>query len=86
MHRNTLLENAQAGRYGAEIRRIAQMGLRLRELADDLERREAAGALRLMRCGLPASDTPRIASCAAVTSVDLEPGAETPLRRASMAG
>jgi hypothetical protein len=86
IHRNTLLENAQAGRYGAEIWRIARAGIRLRELADDLERREAVGDLRLMRCGLPASDTPGIAACAAPTSVDFAPGAETPLRRASMAG
>ena len=86
IHRNTLLENAQAGRYGAEIRRIARTGVRLRELADDLERREAVGDLRLMRCGLPASDAPGIATCAAPTSVDLLPGSETPLRRASMVG
>jgi hypothetical protein len=86
IHRNTLLENAQAGRYGAEIRRIARTGVRLRELADDLERREAVGDLRLMRCGVPASDTPGSQPARPPTSVDPAPGAETQLRRASMAG
>lgn len=85
IHRNTLLENAEAGRYGAEIRRIARTGVRLRELADDLERREAVGDLRLMRCGHPASDTPGI-TCLALTSVDLAPGSDTLLQRASMSG
>jgi hypothetical protein len=47
IHRNTLLENAEAGRYGAEIRRAARSGVRLRELADELEQREAAGDLQL---------------------------------------
>lgn len=45
IHRNTLLENAEVGRYGPEIRRAALSGVRLRELADELERREAAGSL-----------------------------------------
>ena len=52
IHRNTLLENAEAGRYGAEIRRAARSGVRLRELADELERREAAGELQLRLPGV----------------------------------
>jgi hypothetical protein len=56
IHRNTLLENAEAGRYGAEIRRAALSGVQLKELADDLEQREAAGELRLMR--LPGASNP----------------------------
>lgn len=47
IHRNTLLENAEAGRYGAEIERVARSGVGLRELADQLEQREAAGELHL---------------------------------------
>jgi hypothetical protein len=47
IHRNSLLENAEAGRYGPEIRRAARSGMRLRELADELERREATGELQL---------------------------------------
>jgi hypothetical protein len=49
IHRNTLLENAEAGRYGVEIARAALSGVGLRELADHLEQREAAGELSL-RC------------------------------------
>lgn len=52
IHRNTLLENAVAGRYGAEIRRAARSGARLRELADELEQREAAGELQLTLPGV----------------------------------
>jgi hypothetical protein len=52
IHRNTLLENAEAGRYGAEIRRAARSGVHLRELADELERREAAGDLQLSLPGV----------------------------------
>jgi hypothetical protein len=47
IHRNTLLENAEGGRYGAEIRRSARSGVGLRELVDELEQREAAGELQL---------------------------------------
>jgi hypothetical protein len=42
-----LLENAEAGRYGAEIRSAARKGVGLRELVDDLEQREPTGELRL---------------------------------------
>ena len=49
IHRNTLLENAQAGRYGAEIRRAALSGPNLKGLADELEQREADGDLHLTR-------------------------------------
>ena len=52
IHRNTLLENAEAGRYGGEIGRAARSGVRLRELADELEQREAAGKLRLTLPGV----------------------------------
>lgn len=52
IHRNTLLENAEAGRYGAELRSAARSGVRLRELADELEQREAAGELRLSLPGV----------------------------------
>jgi len=51
IHRNTLLENAEAGRYGAEIRRAALSEPSLKELADELEQREANGDLRLTRLG-----------------------------------
>ncbi len=54
IHRNTLLENAQAGRYGADIRREACAGVRLRDLADELERREAVGELKLALPGVGA--------------------------------
>ena len=46
IHRNTLLENAATGWYGAEFRRLATRGSDLKGLADDLERLEAAGGLR----------------------------------------
>jgi hypothetical protein len=46
VHRNTLLENAIAGWYGAELRRTARRGVGLRELADELERLESRGELR----------------------------------------
>jgi hypothetical protein len=36
IHRNTLLENAEAGRYGAEIRRAALSRPNLKQLADEL--------------------------------------------------
>lgn len=52
IHRNTLLENAEAGRYGSEICCVARSGMRLRELADELERREAIGDLQLHSPGL----------------------------------
>jgi hypothetical protein len=52
IHRNTLLENAEAGRYGAEICRAARSGTRLRELADELERREATGELEVRLPGV----------------------------------
>ncbi len=48
IHRNTLLENAAVGRYGAEVRRAAVSGAQLKELADDLERREDAGQLGVL--------------------------------------
>jgi hypothetical protein len=40
VHRNTLLENAAAGRYGTTFQRAAQAGGQLRDLADELERLE----------------------------------------------
>lgn len=46
IHRNALLTNAEAGRYGAEVQAKARSGGSLRELADELERREARGELR----------------------------------------
>jgi len=52
IHRNTLLENAEAGRCGPEIRRAVRRGVRLRELADELEQREAAGELQLSLRGV----------------------------------
>jgi hypothetical protein len=52
IHRNTLLENAEAGRYGDEIRRAARSGVGLRELVDELEWREAAGQLQLSLPGV----------------------------------
>ena len=52
-HRNTLLQNAEAGRYGAEIRRAALSGPNLKELADELEQREADGDLHLTRVAGP---------------------------------
>jgi hypothetical protein len=45
IHRNTLLENAAAGWYGAEFRRAAVSGDGLRELVDVLEHMEALGTL-----------------------------------------
>ncbi|HKY38416.1 MAG TPA: hypothetical protein VJN18_20880 [Polyangiaceae bacterium] len=45
IHRNTLLENAAAGWYGAEFRRAAVGADGLRELADKLETMEALGEL-----------------------------------------
>ena len=51
IHRNTLLQNAEAGRYGAEIRRAALSKENLRELADELEQREADGGLHSARLG-----------------------------------
>ena len=55
IHRNTLLENAEAGRYGSEIRLAARRGAHLRELVDDLERRELAGELQLVSLSRQAS-------------------------------
>jgi hypothetical protein len=52
IHRNTLLENAEAGRYGAEIGQAARRGVALRELVDELEQREAAGELQLRLPGV----------------------------------
>jgi hypothetical protein len=49
IHRNTLLENAEAGRYGAEIQRAALSRPNLKQLADELEQREADGDLHLTR-------------------------------------
>ena len=49
IHRNTLLENAEAGRYGPDIRRAALSMANLRQLADELEQREANGDLHLAR-------------------------------------
>jgi hypothetical protein len=46
IHRNALLTNAEAGRYGAEVQARAWTGGSLRELADELERWEARGELR----------------------------------------
>ena len=57
IHRNALLENAEAGRYGPEIRRAALSGPNLKGLADELEQREADGDLRLTRfAGAPNLD------------------------------
>ncbi len=47
IHRNALFENAAAGRYGAEVKRAAVSGVRLRELVDQLEHAELAGGLQL---------------------------------------
>jgi hypothetical protein len=63
IHRNALLENAQAGRYGADIRREACAGVRLRDLADELERREAIGELKLT---LPGGVGARVGKAAVV--------------------
>ena len=49
IHRNTLLENAEAGRYGSGIRRAALSRPNLKHLADELEQREADGDLHLTR-------------------------------------
>ena len=49
IHRNTLFENAAAGRYGADAKRAAVSGVRLRELVDHLEHAELAGELQLER-------------------------------------
>jgi hypothetical protein len=46
IHRNALLTNAEAGRYGGEVQARARSGGSLRELADELERWEARGELR----------------------------------------
>ena len=54
IHRNTLFENAAAGRYGADVRRAASSGVRLRGLVDQLEHAEAAGELQLERALGPA--------------------------------
>jgi hypothetical protein len=84
IHRNTLLENAAAGRYGAEIRRAALNGAFLKELADELEQREAAGQLHLVRlAGRPgfaapsplATGSPGIARVHA-GSASIDPSAE----------
>lgn len=45
IHRNTLIDNAAAGWYGAECRRAATSGESLRELVNELERLEALGML-----------------------------------------
>lgn len=55
IHRNTLLENAEAGRYGPEIRRAVRRGAHLRELVDDLEQRELAGHLQVVSLSRQAS-------------------------------
>jgi hypothetical protein len=55
IHRNTLLENAEAGRYGPEICLAARRGAHLRELVDDLERRELAGHLQVVSLSRQAS-------------------------------
>jgi Helix-turn-helix domain len=47
IHRNTLFENAAAGRYGADVKRAAVSGVRVRELVDQLEQAELAGELQL---------------------------------------
>jgi hypothetical protein len=46
IHRNALLTNAEAGRYGPEVQRRARSGGSLRPLADELERSEERGELR----------------------------------------
>ena len=51
IHRNTLLENAAAGWYGAELRRAATAGEGLRQLVDELEQMERAGSLPGLRQG-----------------------------------
>jgi hypothetical protein len=55
IHRNTLLENAEAGRYGPEICLAARRGAHLRELVDDLEQRELAGDLQVVSLSRHAS-------------------------------
>jgi hypothetical protein len=51
IHRNTLLENAMAGWYGVELRRIALGREGLGALADELERLEALNQLPIRRSG-----------------------------------
>ena len=46
IHRNTLVDNAEAGCYGAEFRRAAMSRQGLRELADELKRLKTAGNLK----------------------------------------
>jgi hypothetical protein len=53
LRRNALLSNAEAGRYGAEIRRRALAGTGLKLLADELERIDARG--ELSKCTSPSS-------------------------------
>lgn len=45
LRRNALLSNAEAGRYGAEIRKRALAGTGLKLLADELERLDVDGSL-----------------------------------------
>jgi hypothetical protein len=49
IHRNTLLENAAAGWYGAELRRRAHQPEGLRQLVDELECLEQGGVLVSVR-------------------------------------
>ena len=49
IHRNTLLENAAAGWYGAEFRRRTHQPEGLRQLADELEALEQDGVLHSVR-------------------------------------
>jgi hypothetical protein len=48
LHRNALLTNAEAGRYGTGLQARARGGGSLRELADELERCEARGELSIV--------------------------------------
>jgi hypothetical protein len=51
IHRNSLLTNAESGRYGSEVQARARSGISLRELADELERQEARGEPRYVTAG-----------------------------------
>lgn len=75
IHRNALLTNAEAGRYGAQVQARARSGGSLRELADELERWEARGELRHISCrthnGSIAHASPPLAPLAKVPATRL---------------
>lgn len=78
LHRNELLTNAEAGRYGAEVQARARSGGSLRALADELERWEARGELRQAtartRDGNVAKATPPLAPLAKAPAEHLAAG------------